>query len=176
MNNLNIEIKARCSDKNFIRNILLTNNARQVGTDHQVLHIFQQFMHWFKVIFGNIEYSLVSYIRSDDTGPKRSDVIYYHPLKNTPLKSILSTALGVMVTVKKSREIFYIDNVKFHLDTVEDLGDFVEIEAIDQDGSLKEPELRKQCNNYLTLFKIDPDDLIKNSYSDQLLDRSKKDI
>jgi len=41
-----------------------------------------------------------------------------------------------LVTVEKIREIYFIDTVKFHLDTVSDLGYFVEIEAIDYQGIL----------------------------------------
>lgn len=172
MKNLNIEIKAKCIDKGYIRDILLSLNSRQVGTDLQIDTYFKCNNGRLKLREGNIEYSLVSYLREDKSGPKKSDVIYYHPRKDTPLKDILTTALGKLITVTKSREIFYLENVKFHLDTVEGLGDFVEIEAIDTDGSLGEEKLMEQCNKYLTLFKIDTGNLIERSYSDLLLERS----
>jgi len=60
--------------------------------------------------------------------------------------------------------------VKFHLDTVAGLGSFVEIEAIDADGSLGRARLLAQCQEYLTLFKIQDADLVEGSYSDLLLD------
>jgi adenylate cyclase class 2 len=81
---------------------------------------------------------------------------------------LLSEALGVWQVVKKAREIYFIDNVKFHLDRVEGLGEFVEIEAIDLDGSLGEAHLRNQCEHYLQLFQIKPEDLLAQSYSDLL--------
>jgi adenylate cyclase class IV len=37
--------------------------------------------------------------------------------------------------VDKKREIYFINNVKFHIDTVDGAGSFIEIEAIDNDGS-----------------------------------------
>jgi len=171
MKNLNIEIKAKCSNINRIREILLSRNAREKGTDHQVDTYFKCNIGRLKLREGNIEHSLVSYIREDKTGPKKSDVIYFHPQKNTPLKDILTTSLGELITVTKTREIFYIENIKFHLDMIEELGTFVEIEAIDTSGDIGELKLRDQCNKYLALFGIKKKDLIDRSYSDLLLDR-----
>ena len=69
----------------------------------------------------------------------------------------------------KKREIYFIDNVKFHIDGVEDLGTFIEIEAIDKDGSIGKEKLLEQCQSFLDLFKIPQEDLISVSYSDLLL-------
>jgi len=77
-----------------------------------------------------------------------------------------------LVIVDKKREIYFIDNVKFHIDTVKNLGTFVEIEAIDQEGIISEDNLRKQCQKYLDLFTISKNDLISCSYSDMLLESS----
>lgn len=87
------------------------------------------------------------------------------------MKEILSKALGVLVVIDKKREIYFIDNVKFHIDIVKDLGTFVEIEAIDNDGSIGKDKLLKQCQFYLDLFKISKEDLISVSYSDLLLEK-----
>jgi predicted adenylyl cyclase CyaB len=47
----------------------------------------------------------------------------------------------VLATVDKHREIYFVGNVKFHLDTVEGLGTFVEIESIDMDGTIGQDRL-----------------------------------
>ena len=85
------------------------------------------------------------------------------------LKDILAKSLGILVVVDKQREIYFKDNVKFHIDTVKDLGNFVEIEAIDKNPSIGRNKLLEQCNNYAHLFKIQQEDLISVSYSDLLL-------
>ena len=82
--------------------------------------------------------------------------------------------MGILVVVDKSREIYFIENVKFHIDDVKDLGTFVEIEALDANGSIGKEKLFQQCNYYLDLFKISREDLISNSYSDLLLQTVKK--
>ncbi len=72
------------------------------------------------------------------------------------------------MVVDKQREIYFIQNVKFHLDVVAGLGTFVEIEAIDSDGSIRKEELLQQCHHYMKLFEISETDLLSHSYSDLL--------
>lgn len=171
MSQLNIEIKARCDDPENIRKILQKRGADFKGIDHQTDTYFKVPNGRLKLREGNIEYSLVYYDREDISGPKRSDIVYYHPNKKAPVKELLSKALGKLITVKKKREIYYIDNIKFHIDEVEELGSFVEIEAIDETGSISAEQLYKQCTEYIELFKIKESSLLKNSYSDMLLEK-----
>jgi adenylate cyclase, class 2 len=171
MSILNIEIKAKCSDPTAIRDILNSRNADFKGTDHQIDTYFKARNGRFKMREGSIEYSLVFYDRENIAGPKRSDVIYYHPRATDPIKQQLFKAIGELVVVDKQREIYYIDNVKFHIDTVIELGSFVEIEAIDRTGEIGAEKLYKQCQEYLKLFSIPEEDLLTNSYSDMLLSK-----
>src|SRR6266508_914903 len=80
-------------------------------------------------------------------------------------KAIFQHDLGELVCVDKTREIYFIDSVKFHLDSVMNLGTFVEIEAIDIDGSIERDTLYTQCQKYISLFGIASDHLISHSYS-----------
>ena len=73
--------------------------------------------------------------------------------------------------VDKSRKIYFINNVKFHFDTVEGLGTFVEVEAIDKDGTIGKEKLQAQCDEYAALFKIDASDFCALSYSDMILEK-----
>lgn len=76
------------------------------------------------------------------------------------LTGVLENALGVLVTVDKQREIYFLENVKFHIDQVGQPGSFVEIEAIDEDSSIGIKKLREQCEYYMQQFDILPQDLI----------------
>jgi len=164
-----IEIKARCSDPTKIRQILETKNADFKGIDYQIDTYFKVPHGRLKLREGNIENHLIHYFRSNQTGPKKSEVLLYKSQPESGLKTVLATAIGVLTVVDKQREIRFIDNVKFHIDVVEGLGNFVEIEAIDTDGSISETELLKQCQHYIDLFGIEDEDLLENSYSDMLL-------
>ena len=48
------------------------------------------------------------------------------------------------------------------------LGNFVEIEAIDDSGVYTAQELQQQCTGYMEKFNIQQQDLISTSYSDML--------
>ncbi len=165
---INVEIKATCRDAAAVRRRLAERSARFVGTDHQIDTYFSTAAGRLKLREGEIENALIYYERPDEHGPKQSDVTLFHPEPDSPLKDMLSRAMGIDVVVRKTREIYFIDNVKFHLDTVDELGTFVEIEAIDISGEIGAETLRRQCERYLDLFAIATEDLLGTSYSDML--------
>ena len=164
-----IEIKARCAHQDRIRVLLQERSARFVGEDHQIDTYFRVPSGRLKLREGTIERMLIFYERADQQGPKASNVTLYRPGPGEGLKEVLAQALGVLVVVDKRCEIYFIDNVKFHLDRVEGLGTFAEIEAIDEDGTIGEARLLEQCEHYLALFEIAEEDLVRVSYSDMLL-------
>ena len=169
MSFLNIEIKARCPRPEFIRQWLMDQGARFAGTDQQTDTYFKVSKGRLKLREGNIENNLIYYERADQNGPKPS-VFELFPVEDADqLKKMLSSSLGIKVVVKKKREIYFIDNVKFHIDEVPELGHFVEIEAGNLNSSLKEAELREQCNHYMRALEINPGELLQSSYSDMLL-------
>lgn len=170
MGHINIEIKARCNNQNEIRKILKSRKADFKGIDHQIDTYFKVSFGRLKLREGEIENYLIFYKRENKKGPKKSQIILFKSNPSSPLKQILVKSLGVLVIVDKKREIFFIKNVKFHLDVVKKLGKFVEIEAIDQDGNIDKAKLLEQCNYFLKLFKIKNKDLIENSYSDLLIE------
>lgn len=74
----------------------------------------------------------------------------------------------VMVIVNKKREIFVKDNIRIHLDTVNKLGKFLEIEIMFKD--LK--KAKKLMEELKDLFNLNPKDFIKSSYSDLLINKN----
>jgi predicted adenylyl cyclase CyaB len=102
-------------------------------------------------------------------GAKQSDVILYQHQPDPDLKQALTAALGVKVVVEKTRKIYFVDNVKIHFDKVGELGSFVEVEAIDKEGTRKIETLQEQCKEFSALFGIGESDYIAESYSDLIL-------
>ncbi len=168
MDALNVEIKARCKNISRVRTILLEENARFVGLDHQIDTYFSVPNGRLKLRQGNIENALIHYRRDDIHGPKQSQVKFYKLSKADELCDLLQHALTVRTIVDKEREIYFVGNVKFHLDQVKGLGDFVEIEAIDESGIYSADDLLQQCTEYMGKFDIQDQDLISTSYSDML--------
>ena len=166
---LNIEIKAYCSKPKNIEQILRDEQAEYKGLDRQIDTYFNVPQGRLKLREGNIENSLIFYHREDITGPKKSRVQLYKTQPGSSLKEVLIHALGIKIIVDKKRKIYFIKNIKFHIDQVEGLGSFVEIEAIDKEGNIGEAKLQEQCERYIQKFEILKSDLISVSYSDLLL-------
>ena len=166
---LNVEIKARCSDRSFIRNYLLSHHAEYKGVDAQTDTYFNVPNGRLKLREGNIENNLIFYERTNQPGPKNS---HFHLVKvedAAGLKEVLTRSMGIKVVVQKTREIYYIKNVKFHLDEVPGLGSFVEIEAGNILADLTQAQLKDQCDFYIREFRIRKEDLVEISYNDMLL-------
>ena len=169
MKHLNVEIKARSTNPKLVKTMLEMQQADYRGLDTQTDTYYTVPEGRLKMREGRIENALIFYQRHDQAGPKRSDILLHKTKPDSDLKKILDQTLTVKVVVEKKRHIYFLDNVKFHLDEVTDLGTFIEIEAIDGDGSIGEERLLQQCKHYLKLFKIEDADLIECSYSDLLL-------
>lgn len=108
------------------------------------------------------------YKRRNSLGAKQSDVLLYRHHPDKSLKEILAKLFGIKVVVDKTRRIYFIDNVKFHFDTVAGLGTFIEVEAIDETGAIGLETLKKQCIRYFEYLGLVESDYVSNSYCDML--------
>lgn len=165
----NFECKAVASNLVEQERKLLQLNPMYIGEDHQVDTYFNVPKGRLKLREGNIENALIYYERNDVADSKTSSVLLYQYQPDNTLKEILTTTLGIKAVVNKQRKIYFIDNVKFHFDTVKGLGTFIEIEAIDKNGDMDLGKLKSQCEFYITLFNLNKADFIAHSYSDMLV-------
>jgi adenylate cyclase, class 2 len=166
---INYEFKAKSTQNDAYEAILKNHQADFKGIDTQIDTYFQVPNGRMKLREGNIENYLIHYVRSNDASAKLSEVLLYKSQPESELKAILTKALGVKVVVKKERKIFFIQNVKFHLDEVEGLGTFVEIEAIDTDGTHTIHDLQRQCTHFQALLGIETQNMVAISYSDMMM-------
>ena len=164
-----MEIKAKCNDLDHIRTILKGKGADFKGEDHQIDTYFNCNNGRLKLRSGKIENSLIFYRRKNMHGFKDSYVTLQRLSKDNSMKELLSDANGILVEVDKKREIFFIGNIKFHVDQVKGLGTFVEIEAIDLNGDIGREKLNNQCDTFIKLFDLDDIDFVDCSYSDLIL-------
>jgi len=169
---INFEFKASSINNNRLEEIIKSRSHLFIGTDHQKDTYFNVSNGRLKLREGNIENALIYYNRENTSGMKQSDVILYQHAPSPELKVILTKSLGIKVVVDKIRKIYFIDNVKIHFDEVADLGSFVEVEAIDRDGSLGLETIKNQCEEFRKLFNITKEQFIAESYSDLLVKKS----
>jgi predicted adenylyl cyclase CyaB len=164
----NFEFKAKVEALEKYEQLLLSLNPVFTGTDHQVDTYFNAPSGRLKLREGNIENALIDYERENIAGSKLSKIILYQHKPDPALKKILAKQFGIKIVVDKKRKIYFIDQVKFHFDVVEQLGTFIEVEAIDNNGRFTIEELKEQCDFYLRFFELLPHQLIDKSYSDLL--------
>jgi len=166
---LNFEFKAKANDLANLEDRLLSFKPVFIGEDFQTDTYFNVLKGRLKLREGNIENSLIWYERKNIKGAKQSDVLVYRHNPDKTLKDILIELHGIKVAVHKRRRIYFVENVKFHFDTVTTLGTFIEVEAIDDHGTIGVQKLKEQCNKYAVFFNVQPGDYIGYSYSDMIL-------
>jgi predicted adenylyl cyclase CyaB len=118
-------------------------------------------------VFPSGEGELISYRRTDATGPKTSE---YHLVRTDApdaLHEVLAHALGVRRVVSKQRTLLHFGRTRIHLDEVEDLGHFMELEVVLQDG---EDERRgvEVAHDLLARLGVSYEDLVAGAYVDLL--------
>lgn len=165
MNRSNIEIKAHVSDAPAVRERAEALATERVGLDRQVDTYFVTAEGRLKLRESSLSGALlIPYLRPDGTDPRRSDYALISIEDPARVKALLTQVLGVHQVVRKEREIFLVRNVRIHLDRVETLGDFLELEAVfDGDEAAEEAEHRK-VRELMAALGVERADLIAASY------------
>lgn len=159
------ELKARCRDLGAVRS-LLQGKATHVVTLRQVDT-------YFRVPRGRLKLrevagrpaQLVYYERPDVPDIKGSRVLLATVEDGPGQRALLAEALGLRSTVTKSREIWRWEGVQVHLDTVEELGTFVEFEEV-VEGSRDLAAAQAHLRQLLGELGIAHGDLVAGSYGD----------
>ena len=110
---------------------------------------------------------LIFYRRANQSGPKES--FYLRSFTSTPdvLRESLSLAYGQAGRVVKHRTLFLVGRTRVHLDRVEGLGDFLELEVV---LSENEPSGagEREANELMSRLGIEPHQLVEGAYVDLL--------
>ncbi|HOO57125.1 MAG TPA: class IV adenylate cyclase [bacterium] len=163
----NIEIKASLRDTDY------AENTAKILTGGDAGFILNQVDTYFAVDSGrmklreinNKDAQLIFYNRVDNRGPKKC--VYHIVDIDNPdeMKDMLGKALGIDVVVKKNRKVYLYENVRIHIDRVEELGEFIEFEAVLEDD-MTDTEGRNSVQRLMSEFGINKEDLIEDSYAD----------
>jgi adenylate cyclase class IV len=103
--------------------------------------------------------------RDDTSGPKES--FYLRAPTNAPvaLRECLTLAYGQVGRVRKPRTLFLVGRARIHIDRVADLGDFMEIEVVLEDGAPIESGVT-EAHDLMHRLGIDASQLIDGAYVD----------
>jgi adenylate cyclase class 2 len=162
----NLELKASVSSGELTRGLAYRCGARFQG-------ILLQVDTYFCVPHGRLKLretigqgaELIFYERPETKSERWSTYSTVSVPDPGALKQQLASALGVLVEVKKKRELFLLEGTRIHIDEVEGLGAFLEFEipVRDEDGASRQMKfLREQ-------FAIKDESIFMPSYSDLIL-------
>ena len=161
----NVEIKARVADLPAVRARAARLATQRVGVDRQVDTYFRTAAGRLKLRESSLSGGqLVPYLRPDEPGPKRSDYAVVPVAEPGRVRELLARLLGVHRVVRKTREIFLVGNVRVHLDEVEGLGSFVELEAVFDGSPGVEAVERAKVARLLRELGVRDEDLVAGSY------------
>jgi len=117
--------------------------------------------------FGDGRGQLIHYARADEAGPKLSDYSIAPTADPASLRETLARASGVAGRVVKRRRLYLVDRTRVHLDVVEGLGAFVELEVVLRDTEAPE-EGMAVARKLLDQLGIAQDQLVTGAYLDLL--------
>jgi adenylate cyclase class IV len=117
--------------------------------------------------FGDGRGELIHYRRADAVGPKVSDYVRVPSADPAALREALSRALGVIGRVRKTRLLLLAGQTRIHLDRVEGLGDFLELEVVLREGQT-EPDGVAIAEALLARLGVSPAQRLAGAYLDLL--------
>ena len=157
-------IKANVTDLSRTERALADMQATFVGVDNQKDTYFSVPKGKLKLREGTIENLITHYERVDEKGMERT-IVYQYDLKPTAEQiSKLHREHVIIAIIEKERKIYFLDNVKIHLDKTVNGKSFVEVEAIDSNDSMSMEQLRLQCLSVKEKLGIKDSELVKSGY------------
>ncbi len=168
----NVEIKARIRNRRQLLEKALdraTAPLEQIDQDDTFFHCREGRLKLRD--FGNGRGELIAYQRADQNEPKASAYRITATEQPALLRETLTLALGELGRVRKTRQLVMIGRTRVHIDQVEGLGEFVELEVVLGE---QEPESvgLNEARELMNQLGIEPGDLLSGAYLDLLDDRS----
>ena len=164
----NIEVKARVDDFDALR-------ERAESLSDAPVKVLQQEDIFFNTEKGRLKLRvqapdlgyLIYYERPDHDGPKRSDYHLARTDEPENLKTALSLAFGVRGVVRKTRCLYMVGQTRVHLDEVEGLGHFMELEVVMREGQ-SNAEGQAIAEDLMRRLGVRGEALIEGAYMDLL--------
>jgi predicted adenylyl cyclase CyaB len=117
--------------------------------------------------FSATEGQLIFYQRANQAGPKESFYIISPTASPDSLREALTLAYGQAGRVRKHRTLYLVGRTRVHLDQVENLGHFLELEVVLSDGERHEPGV-EEAHRLMAALGIPATHLIEGAYVDLL--------
>jgi len=167
----NVEIKARVRDLPALRCAVEAIADGPPALLDQVDTFFEVPRGRLKLrAFADGTAELISYLRDDVGGPRESRFAKAAVSDPVALAAVLGDALGPAGVVRKRRDLYRRGPTRIHLDEVEDLGSFLELEVELSDGQ-SAAEGERIARALMARLGVADEDLVAVAYVDLLRDR-----
>jgi predicted adenylyl cyclase CyaB len=164
----NVEIKAVLNDPERAEQVAARLSGAEVEVIGQVDVFFQAEGARLKLrTFGPRAGELIRYERANVAAARASRYVLARTPDPDNLLDILAATLGTAGTVIKTRRLYMVGQTRVHIDNVEGLGAFLELEVVLGPGQTEE-EGRGIAAGLLTEFGIGSDQLVAEAYIDLL--------
>jgi predicted adenylyl cyclase CyaB len=110
---------------------------------------------------------LIFYRRADQAGPKTSFYVRTPTADPEGLRDALTLAHGQAGRVRKQRTLYIAGRTRIHLDVVEGLGHFLELEVVLAEGDQPE-DGEREAEALMRALGIAPSQLVETAYVDLL--------
>jgi len=130
--NRNVEIKAKVTDLDALRGRAekLANEGPAVLEQEDTFFVCPRGRLKLRRFERGREAELIYYERPDSAEPKESHYLVHRTSDPDSLRQALGAALGIRGVVRKRRTLYLVGSTRVHLDKVEGLGEFVELEVV----------------------------------------------
>ncbi|MFZ5807538.1 MAG: class IV adenylate cyclase [Verrucomicrobiota bacterium] len=164
----NVEIKAKVHDVTALRKRArkLTGKPPQLLLQKDIFFHVKQGRFKLRVLsptFGQ----LIFYQRGNAKNARESNYCIYETKNPEALRQVLRTALGEKIVVKKKRCLYLLGQTRIHIDEVEGLGNFMELEVVLKKNQ-SAIEGMKTCRDIMQKLDIKQKYLISCAYADLL--------
>ena len=164
----NIEIKAFVDDLASVEEAVRERTHEPPEVLHQEDIFFYCMQGRLKLrVFDESHGELIWYIREDESGPTRSEYTISPTADPGSLRTALVQALGEKAVVRKTRSVYLLGQTRVHLDQVEGLGTFVELEVVLKEDQSDE-EGARIAEELMETLEIDRSRLVEQAYVDLL--------
>jgi predicted adenylyl cyclase CyaB len=164
----NIEIKARIADREAARKLVERISDSKPESIYQEDTFFFSRKGRLKLrIFDDASGELIYYERPDTRKPGLCEYQRTRVADPEFVRECFSETLNIRGTVRKQRTLYFAGNTRIHLDRVDNLGDFLELEIVLRPDDT--PEKGKEiAEKLMSQLEIDPRNLVSCAYIDLL--------
>jgi predicted adenylyl cyclase CyaB len=164
----NVEVKARVEDPDDLRRRVESVAGGPAGVLEQRDVFFHVPEGRIKLrVFPDGRGELIAYRRADRSAPSLSDYRIHRTDNPVGLESFLRDLLGVRGEVCKTRRLYHLGQTRVHLDEVDRLGSFLELEVVLDDDQTEE-EGARIASRILAELRIPDADRVACAYVDLL--------